>query len=50
MRLWTTQSPEVWRLLEEEFSPQAARALLEENPGKILNNEEIPPARPVWFE
>lgn len=41
---------DVWQLLEEEFSPQAARSLLEENPGKILNNEEIPPVRPVWFE
>ena len=36
-------------LLEEEFSPAAARLLLEENPRRLLNNEPIRPVEPVWF-
>lgn len=40
---------EIRDLLEAEFAPEAARYLLLENPGRILNNESIPPAEPGWF-
>lgn len=37
------------RLLEAEFSPQAALALLSRNPGRLLTNEFIREEEPFWF-
>lgn len=41
---------DVWQLLSQEYSPQCARILLQENPKRILNNEDILSAPPEWFE
>lgn len=46
----TTWMADVKRLLEEEFSPTAARCLLRVNPQRILNNDELPSAQPGWFQ
>lgn len=40
---------DVWELLSRRFSPDAAVWLLRNNPGRILKNEQIPPAEPEWF-
>lgn len=40
---------QVRHLLSREFSPDAARHLLERNPTKILNNEDLKPMEPDWF-
>jgi protein-tyrosine phosphatase len=48
-RVRTPWMADVRRLLREEFSQEYARLLLEENPRRIINNEEIPPAQPVGF-
>lgn len=45
----TTWMGDVKKLLREEFSPLAAHMLLEENPGKLLKNEEIQWFEPHWF-
>ncbi len=36
-------------LLAQEFSPRRARALLLDNPRKILKDEPITLAEPEWF-
>lgn len=36
--------------LTREISPECARVLLQDNPRKIVKNEEIPPVQPEWFE
>ena len=41
---------DVREMLTQEISPRCARALLVENPKRILKNEEIPPVTPEWFE
>ena len=45
----TTWMKDVQTMLKEEFSPEIAQLLLEENPRKILNNEKIRMDRPIWF-
>lgn len=40
---------DVKELLEEEFSWDAARYLLYQNPKSILNNADLPPVEPEWF-
>lgn len=40
---------DVYTLLEREFSPEAARCLLLDNPKRILKNEKIPPVDFGWF-
>lgn len=40
---------EAWELLARQFAPVAARVLLEDNPKKILSNEQFTPAEPEWF-
>ena len=49
-RMRTPWMEEVRRMLSETASPHCARALLEENPRKILKNEDVLPAPPEWFE
>lgn len=41
---------DVWELLSGEFSPRCAKTLLQDNPRRILKNEDIPPVEPEWFE
>ena len=48
-RARTPSMADVRRLLQEEFSPEYAWLLLEENPRRIIENEEIPTAQPVRF-
>ena len=40
---------DVQKLLSQEFSARCARALLLENPRKILKDEPITPVEPEWF-
>lgn len=40
---------DVQQMLSREFSPQTAQVLLEENPERILRDEEIHMERPKWF-
>lgn len=40
---------DVQKLLSQEFSVRCARALLLENPRKILKDEPITPVEPEWF-
>lgn len=40
---------DIWELLAEELSPEAAEALLIRNPQILLNNEVFRPAEPEWF-
>lgn len=49
-RVRTPWMADVRELLTKEISPRCARVLLEENPCKILKNEDIFPAEPEWFE
>lgn len=49
-RMRTPWMGEVWEMLSQTVSPRCARVLLEENPRKILKNEDILPAPPEWFE
>lgn len=49
-RMRTPWMEDVWELLSREISPRCAAALLQENPRRILKNEEIPPVEPEWFE
>lgn len=48
-RMRTPVLSDAQRMLEETFSPAIARKLLEDNPWKILNNEEIQREIPLWF-
>lgn len=45
----TTWMSDVKELLKEEFSSSAAQALLEDNPLKLLKNQEIEWMEPEWF-
>ena len=40
---------DVWELLEQRISHAAAVWLLEENPRRIINDEQLPSAEPEWF-
>ena len=40
---------DVQRMIRQEFSPGAALHLLERNPGRILNNEDLTQMEPDWF-
>ena len=40
---------DAWQLLSDAFSPRCAGALLEDNPQKILKDEQWTPAEPEWF-
>ena len=41
---------DVQELLEEEYSEETARALLEESPQRVLRNQEIELPEPDWFD
>ena len=41
---------DVWELLAQEYSEQTAYALLEGNPARVLNNQEINIPEPDWFD
>lgn len=49
-RMRTPWMKDVQGLLTEDFSPLCAEMLLQENPRKILKDEELPPVTPEWFE
>lgn len=49
-RMRTPWLEDVQNMLSDAFSPRYARALLKDNPERILRNEEIRPAEPEWFE
>lgn len=49
-RTRTPWMEDVQALLAREISPLCARTLLEDNPLKILKNEELLPVEPEWFE
>lgn len=49
-RMRTPWMEDVRQMLSEEISPLCAEVLLQENPRKILKNEELPPVEPEWFE
>jgi protein-tyrosine phosphatase len=49
-RMRTPWMAEVREMLTETVSPRCARVLLEENPRKILKNEDVLPVQPEWFE
>lgn len=49
-RVRTPWMEDVRNLLTKEFSPLCAQVLLQENPEKILKNEDILPVQPEWFE
>lgn len=40
---------DVRKFLSREFSPECARTLLLENPGRILKDDPLPPVKPEWF-
>ena len=48
-RVRTPWMEDVRDLLAQEFSPRCARALLLDNPRKILKDEPITLAEPEWF-
>ena len=48
-RVRTTWMEDAWQFLSAEFSPQCARVLLEDNPERILKDEQLTPAEPEWF-
>ncbi len=48
-RMRTPWLQDVYGMLEEEFSPAAARYLLRRNPKSIIKNEDIPFVKPEWF-
>lgn len=48
-RIRTPWMRDVRELLSGEISPQCARALLLENPRRILKNEQLPDLEPDWF-
>ena len=41
---------DVWELLSREYSPETAHALLEGNPARVLQNQEINIPEPDWFD
>ena len=45
----TTWMKDVQRLIRQQFSPAAAQMLLETNPARIINNENIRWDNPHWF-
>ena len=49
-RVRTPWMEDVRDVLHREISPRCAKVLLQENPRKILKNEDIPPVEPEWFE
>ena len=49
-RMRTPWMEDVWQLLSREINPRCAKTLLQDNPRKILKNEDIPPVEPEWFE
>jgi protein-tyrosine phosphatase len=46
----TTWMRDVQALLTEEYSEETAHALLEENPMRVLRNQEIELPEPDWFD
>ena len=48
-RMRTPWLRDVYGMLDEEFSPVAARYLLRRNPRSILRDEDLPPVEPAWF-
>ncbi len=48
-RFRTPWMADIREFLRQEFSAEAAAWLLEENPRRILRNEQLPPAEPEWF-
>lgn len=48
-RVRTPWMRDIREILSKEISPQCARALLLENPKRILKNEQMPPIEPEWF-
>lgn len=48
-RMRTPWLRDVYGMLDEEFSPVAARYLLRHNPRRILKDEDIPSVEPAWF-
>ena len=48
-RVRTPWMEDVRDLLTQEFSPRGSRALLLDNPRKILKDEPITLAEPEWF-
>ena len=48
-RMRTPWLRDVYGLLGEEFSSDAARYLLQRNPKSILRNEDLSSAEPAWF-
>ncbi len=49
-RFRTPWMQDVQQLLQEEFSMEIAQLLMEDNPRRILQNKELPPLRPEWFD
>ena len=41
---------DVWELLSEEYSPEAAQALLKDNAARVLQNRDINIPEPDWFD
>jgi indolepyruvate ferredoxin oxidoreductase alpha subunit len=41
---------DVWELLSEEYSPDAAQALLKDNAARVLQNRDINIPEPDWFD
>ena len=48
-RVRTPWMRDIREVLAKEVSPQCAKALLLENPKRILKNEEMPSIEPEWF-
>ena len=48
-RMRTPWLQDVYQMLDKEFSPVAARYLLQRNPRSILRNEYLLPVEPAWF-
>ena len=46
----TPRARDVYDLLSYNISPAAAEMLMETNPGWIMNDRRLPPAKPDWFE
>lgn len=45
----TTWLMDIWELISQEYSEEAARLLMEENPLRMLQNMEIQMPEPEWF-
>ena len=48
-RVRTPWMEDVWTLLSQEIAPQCAKALLLDNPRRILKDEQLPTVTPEWF-